>query len=61
MARVLQELGESFLNFQVVAKREAEQRAELALNADVVATVPSLDTDIFDMAGLARLGERLRR
>ena len=61
VARVLQELGESFLNFQVVAKREAEQRAELALNADVLATVPSLDTDIFDMAGLARLGERLRR
>ena len=26
VARVLQEIGESFLNFQVVAKREAEQR-----------------------------------
>ncbi|MGI8759150.1 MAG: ArsA family ATPase, partial [Acidimicrobiales bacterium] len=61
VARVLQDLGESFLNFQVVAKREAEQRAELAVGAEVVATVPSLDTDIFDMAGLARLGEQLRR
>ena len=31
--RVLREVGESFLNFQVVAKREAEQRAELAARA----------------------------
>ncbi len=61
LARVLQELGESFLNFQVVAKREAEQRAELGVSAEVVATVPSLDTDIFDIAGLVRLGEQLRR
>ena len=30
VARVLREVGESFLNFQVVAKREAEKRAELA-------------------------------
>ncbi len=29
VARVLREIGESFLNFQVVAKREAETRAEL--------------------------------
>lgn len=61
VARVLQELAESFLNFQVVAKREAEQRGELAVRADVVATVPSLDTDIYDLAGLVRLGEQLRR
>ncbi|MGI9119871.1 MAG: ArsA family ATPase [Acidimicrobiales bacterium] len=61
LAQVLRELGESFLNFQVVAKREAEQRAELAVSAEVVATVPSLDTDIFDLAGLVRLGEQLRR
>ncbi|HEV2071460.1 MAG TPA: ArsA-related P-loop ATPase, partial [Acidimicrobiales bacterium] len=61
VARVLVELGESFLNFQVVAKREAEQRAELALGAEVVATVPAFETDIFDLAGLARLGEALRR
>ena len=31
--RVLHEVGESFLNFQVVAKREAETRAELAAAA----------------------------
>ena len=61
LARVLQELGDSFLNFEVVAKREAEQRAELGVSADVVATVPSLDTDIFDLSGLVRLGNALRR
>jgi anion-transporting ArsA/GET3 family ATPase len=61
VARVLGELGESYLNFQVVAKREAEQRAELALGAGVVATVPAFETDIFDLAGLARVAEALRR
>ncbi|MDP9005623.1 MAG: AAA family ATPase, partial [Actinomycetota bacterium] len=55
LARVLQELGDSFLNFQVVAKREAEQRAEIGVAADIVVSVPSLETDIFDIAGLARL------
>ncbi len=60
LARVLQELGDSFLNFQVVAKREAEQRAEIGVSADVVVSVPSLETDIFDIAGLVRLAHQLR-
>jgi hypothetical protein len=54
-------VGESFLNFQVVAKREAEQRAELAGAADVLATVPYADTDITDLTGLLMLGESLWR
>ncbi len=58
---VLRELGESFLNFAVVAKREAELRAELAIDPALVATVPALDTDVYDLAGLARLGRELRR
>jgi anion-transporting ArsA/GET3 family ATPase len=58
---VLREVGESFLNFQVVAMREAEQRAELAAAPDVVAPVPYFDTDIYDLAGLIRLGESLWR
>ena len=37
VARVLHEVGESFLNFQVVAKREAEMRAELSAAPEVVA------------------------
>ena len=57
--RVLTEVAESFLRFQVVAQREAEQRAELALVPHVVATVPYFDTDIHDLAGLLRLGEQL--
>jgi anion-transporting ArsA/GET3 family ATPase len=53
---VLREIGESYLNFQVVAKREQEQRAELARVPDVVATVPYFETDIYDMGGLLDLG-----
>ena len=61
VARVLAEVGESFLNFQVVATREAEQRAELAAVSDVVATVPYADHDITDLAGLLELGGWLWR
>ncbi|MDQ1437212.1 MAG: hypothetical protein QOK43_841 [Acidimicrobiaceae bacterium] len=57
--RVLVEIAESFLRFQVVAQREAEQRSELAVAPDVVATVPYFEVDIFDLAGLLRLGERI--
>ncbi|MCU1377528.1 MAG: oxyanion-translocating ATPase [Acidimicrobiales bacterium] len=57
--RVLGELGESFLNFQVVAKREAEQRAELAVKPDIVVSVPYQDRDIYDLSGLLAVGEIL--
>jgi anion-transporting ArsA/GET3 family ATPase len=59
--RVLGEVGNSFLNFQVVAKREAETRAELAAAPDVVASVPYFDTDIYDLGGLLRAGEAVWR
>ena len=61
VARVLREVGESFRNFQVVAKREAEIRAELSAAPDVVATVPYFDHDITDLAGLLELGQQLWR
>ncbi len=61
VARVLKEVGESFLNYQVVAKRESEQRAELAQTPEVVATVPYFDADIHDLSGLMQLGERIWR
>ena len=61
LARVLGEIGESFVNFQVVATREAEQRSELSGHAGVVATVPFADHDITDLAGLLELGESLWR
>jgi anion-transporting ArsA/GET3 family ATPase len=58
-ARVLRSVGESFLNFQVVAKREQEQRAELDSVPDVVVTVPYFETDIYDLAGLLRAGRAM--
>ena len=61
IARVLREVADSFLRFQVVAKREGEQRKELATVPDVVATVPYFDSDIYDLAGLLRLGEQIWR
>jgi anion-transporting ArsA/GET3 family ATPase len=59
--RVLREVGANFLNFQVVAQREAETRAELAATPEVVATVPYFDHDIIDVDGLLRLGDALWR
>ena len=58
---VLRDVGESFLNYQVIANREQEQRAELARTPDVVATVPYFDHDIADLAGLLRLGDAIWR
>lgn len=59
VARVVEEVANSFLNFRVVATRESEQRKELAARPDVIATVPYFDSDIFDLAGLLRLGEQI--
>lgn len=59
LARVLHTIGQSFSHFRVVAQRESEQRAELARVPDVLVSVPYFDTDIYDLAGLLRLGERL--
>jgi anion-transporting ArsA/GET3 family ATPase len=61
VARVLREVGESFLNYRVVASREAEQQAELARKPGIVATVPYFDSDIFDLTGLLRLGDQIWR
>jgi len=61
VARVLHEIGESFINFQVVAHREKEQRAELDATPEVVAAVPYFETDIYDLTGLVRLGQHLWR
>jgi anion-transporting ArsA/GET3 family ATPase len=59
IARVLTEVAESYLNFQVVALREMEERASLAVAPEVLATVPFFDTDIYDISGLLRLGEQI--
>jgi anion-transporting ArsA/GET3 family ATPase len=59
VARVLKEVAESFLNFAVVARREAEQQAELAVAPEVVASAPFFDTDVYDLRGLLDLGARI--
>jgi anion-transporting ArsA/GET3 family ATPase len=61
VARVIEEVAQSFLNYRVVASREAEQRAELGRTPDVLATVPYFASDIHDLAGLIRLGQQIWR
>jgi anion-transporting ArsA/GET3 family ATPase len=58
-ARVLRTIGESFKNFAVVAKREAELKTELSAVPDVVVNVPNFEIDIYDVSGLARIGDCL--
>jgi anion-transporting ArsA/GET3 family ATPase len=58
-ARVLRTIGESFKNFAVVAKREAELKTELSGVPDVVVNVPNFEVDIYDVSGLARIGDCL--
>jgi anion-transporting ArsA/GET3 family ATPase len=58
LARVLAEVGENFRNFAVVARRQAGLRKDLQLRPEVVASVPEFESDIHDLPGLLRLGER---
>jgi len=58
-ARVLRIASQSFRDFSVVAKREAELRNELARLHDVVASVPAFTDDISDLDGLARIAAAL--
>lgn len=60
-SRVLAEVGANFRNLEMVARREAEHRRRFADRAATVAEVPWMADDITDLAGLARLGEQLRR
>jgi anion-transporting ArsA/GET3 family ATPase len=59
LARVLDEVGASFGNFELVARREAELLVEMAEQHEVTATVPYLENDITDLAGVLGLGERI--
>jgi anion-transporting ArsA/GET3 family ATPase len=59
IARVLAEIGRSYLDYRLAAQREAEQQSELATMPEALVTVPQFDTDVYDLAGVLRLGERL--
>lgn len=61
LAHVLAEIGSNFSNFAVVARREAEQRAELSRTPELCLTVPWFADDIHSVDGLLRLGEVLWR
>lgn len=61
LERVVAEIGENFANYNVVAKREAEQRAEMGRLPDVVVAVPTLENDVADLGGLLALGDYLWR
>ena len=59
LTRVLFEVGENFRNFNVVARREATQRQDLAVRPDVVVSAPEFETDIHDLPGLLGLGAQI--
>jgi len=61
LERVLAGIGENFANFAVVARREAAQRAEMGRLPEVLATVPVLERDVSDLAGLLEIGAHLWR
>ena len=59
LRRVLEEIGQSYVDYRIVAQREAEQRTELQAVPETLVSVPYFDTDVYDLAGLLRLGARL--
>jgi anion-transporting ArsA/GET3 family ATPase len=59
MAGVLREIGESFLDYRVVAAREAEQLAELSVPAELVVPVPALERDVATLADVLEVGAHL--
>lgn len=66
VARVLEEIGQSFRDYRRVAAREAELLAQLSAAHQVAVTVPHLARDVTDLpalgeVGLALLGEGGRR
>jgi anion-transporting ArsA/GET3 family ATPase len=61
LTHMLTEIGASFLNYQVVARREAEQRSELSASPELTLSVPYFEEDIHSLAGLLRLGEQVWR
>ena len=61
LSHVLSESARSYLDHQVVARREAEQRRELSSVPDLVLTVPYQTEDIHSLAGLLSVGGRIWR
>ncbi|MGH9022932.1 MAG: ArsA-related P-loop ATPase, partial [Acidimicrobiia bacterium] len=60
-SRLLATIAESFLNFEVVAKREADLRAQLSGQPELTVRVPCFEADIHDLEGIARASSWLFR
>lgn len=60
MARVLEEIGESFLDYGIAAARQQDLRTDLAEIPQTMATVPYLAGDFVDLGGLAQVASELR-
>jgi anion-transporting ArsA/GET3 family ATPase len=62
-ARVLRTVADSFRNYELVARREAELRTELTRlgppGPEVMVSVPAFPTEISDARALVRIGEAL--
>jgi anion-transporting ArsA/GET3 family ATPase len=56
---VLRAVAESFRNYRLVATREAEQLAELAVDRDLIVTLPALEDDVASLADVLQLGNHL--
>jgi anion-transporting ArsA/GET3 family ATPase len=59
LGNMLSEIGSSFMNYQVVAMRESDQRAALSGSADLTLSIPYFEEDIHSLAALLRLGEKI--
>lgn len=59
LSNMLSEIGSSFMNYQVVARRESDQRAALSGSADLTLSIPYFEEDIHSLAALLRLGEKI--
>ena len=59
LSNMLSEIGSSFMNYQVVARRESDQRAALSGSSDLTLSIPYFEQDIHSLAALLRLGEKI--
>ena len=56
LARVLSEVGQSFLDYATLAAREAELALRLSRKAELTVSVPHLDGDVAGLDDLLELG-----
>jgi len=59
LSNMLGEIGASFMNYQVVAHRESEQRDALSGISDLTLSIPYFEQDIHSLESLLRLGEKI--